>query len=82
LVPDAPLDPPASVSPDVPELLELVAPLDEDELLDPPEELLLLEAAAPLDDPLLEASSAEVASGGAEASMGPIPPPWIETFAQ
>jgi hypothetical protein len=69
---DAPLDPPPSVSPDVPELLETAVPLDEDELLDTPEELLL-EAAAPLDEPLLEASSAWVASEGAEASMGPPP---------
>jgi hypothetical protein len=82
LVPDPPLDPPPSVSADVPELLELVAPLEEDELFDTPEELLLLEAAAPLDEPLLEASSPWVASGGAEASMGPIPPPTIERFAQ
>ena len=86
LVPDAPLDPLSSASPDAPpEPLEVLVPVDEDEPLDVPPEgepLLLLEVVDPLDEALLVASADTLASDGADASLGPVAPAWIEMFAQ
>jgi hypothetical protein len=48
----------------------------------------VLEASVPLDadpldaEPVLEASISTVASEGVDASLGPVPAPWIEMFAQ
>jgi hypothetical protein len=79
LVPDAPLDPLTSASPDAPpEPFEMLLPVDEDEPLDVPPEgellLLLFEVVDPLDEALLVASSDIVASDGADASPGPVAP--------
>jgi hypothetical protein len=86
LVDDAPLDPLTSASPDAPpEPLDVLVSVDEDELLDVPpagEPLLLFEVVDPLDEPLLDASSDIVASGGADASPELVLPAWIEMLAQ
>ena len=82
-------DMPPPVIPDAAEPLETIVPLDEAEPLDTPETpdpldtSVPLEATDPLDTaPLLASSAPMAASEGADASLGPFPLPWIETFAQ